>query len=693
MGKLKFEYRKYKKSDLYTRLYYSSDAHSCRSPVVCWIAQILRNIKAEEVQSSFMFDSILQKFFEIPRFYKRLISGILDALFILVSVYGAFFIRGSYQMFFTNQLHVAVAVSTVLSIFIFGRLGLYRAVIRFIDTKVLSTIALGVSASGVLLVIVAYFFEASMPRSVPFIYTFLLLAFVGGSRLTIRGLINAQTGAGKVQVLIYGAGSSGRQLASSLQLGNEYDPVAFVDDNEDLLNTHVSGLKVHSPANLARLLEEYQVKKLLLAIPSATSSAKKRVMSQLQKYPVEVLTIPGSADLVSGRLQVDALRKVAIEDLLGREAVKPIDRLFRRCIENKNVLVTGAGGSIGSELCRQIVQQKPLSLILVEFSEYSLYSIESELCALAGEVGHHVRVVPVMCSVVDEMMMDQIIKKFSINTIYHAAAYKHVPLVEHNVAAGLHNNVWGTMNCALSAIKHKVEHFVLVSTDKAVRPTNIMGSSKRLAELVLQGLSHQEHSTRFSIVRFGNVLGSSGSVVPLFKKQISSGGPLTVTHPDITRYFMTIPEAAQLVIQAGSMGIGGEVYVLDMGEPVQIVELAKKMINLMGLTVKEPNQEHGDIEILFTGLRPGEKLYEELLIGESVEGTEHSRIMKAREVSLSWEQVVDLLGELQRAMKLNDIELLRKLLLEAPLGYKPLSNIVDSLWVQDYDKVNLGSKI
>lgn len=632
-----------------------------------------------------MLQDLIYRFFEIPRVYKRAISVIVDTVFITVALLSAFMIRDKIESWLSLELYYSAGVTVICTIVVWSRLGLYRAVIRFIDTKALSTIFVGSLISGILLVIASYFLKAPMPRSVPFIYASVLLIFVGGSRLVVRGWINAKNGKRKTPVVIYGAGASGRQLGLSLQHGAEYDPVAFIDDNIELQNTLVSSIRVHSSDSLPSIIEKHQAKKLLLALPSAGAKRRKTLLNQLEKLPVEVLTIPGSADLVSGKLQVDTLRKVDIVDLLGRDPVEPINHLFRRCIENKNVMVTGAGGSIGSELCRQIINQQPVSLILFEASELALYSIEKELNELLGKADLSVKVIPILGTVIDRSLIESVIKQFSINTIYHAAAYKHVPIVEHNVVSGLRNNVWGTMTCAEAALACGVENFVLISTDKAVRPTNVMGASKRLTELVLQALAETKEgkpATNFSMVRFGNVLGSSGSVVPLFKKLISEGGPVTITHPDITRFFMTIPEAAQLVIQAGAMGLGGEVYVLDMGKSVKINDLAKKMIHLSGLTVKNESNPGGDIEITYTGLRPGEKLFEELLIGENVEGTEHKRIMKAREISMDWDDLQALLAKLKDAMIEADIAQVRELLLSAPLGFYPSSDIADCLWVQ-----------
>ena len=653
-----------------------------------------------------MVGKLIGFFFDIPRLYKRLVTVLVDIIFIIIAIYSSFVIRvENMEGYWSTDLKSSFFITLILTIFIFIRLGLYRAVIRYIDTKALTSIFLGALASGITLVMSVYFFKADIPRSIPFIYAALLLIFVGGSRLLVRGLIHTQGDKGKIPILIYGAGSAGQQLALSLQHGCEYYPIAFIDDNKEQQRLLVAGLKVFEPIKLGSLIEKHQVQTLLLAMPSITYKERKNLLNRLESFAVEVLTIPGSADLVSGKLQIDTFRKINIADLLGREAVKPIERLFRRCLENKHVMVTGAGGSIGSELCRQIVRQKPLTLVLLDSSEFALYTIENELLELLTILGRSFKIIPILASVQDKAHLSQVIKKLSINTIYHAAAYKHVPIVEYNTVSGIRNNVWGTMHCAEAAIENQVENFVLISTDKAVRPTNIMGATKRLAELVLQALactSHQDstnvptitsHQTNFSMVRFGNVLGSSGSVVPLFKKQIEAGGPITITHPDINRYFMTIPEAAQLVIQAGAMGLGGEVYVLDMGLPVKINDLANKMVHLSGLTIKNEIQPDGDIEICYSGLRPGEKLYEELLIGDNVEGTEHKRIMKAIETSISWKDLNALLSLLDYALKNRDIARAREILIEAPLGFKPSSEIVDFMLDTSNNKAGLSSVV
>ncbi|WP_294085887.1 nucleoside-diphosphate sugar epimerase/dehydratase [Pseudoalteromonas sp.] len=628
--------------------------------------------------------SLIHAFFDIPRIAKRVVTVFFDSTFIIGGLLLALWVRLGSET--TKWLHETVffllLITAILSIIVWAYLGFYRAVIRFMDIKVLSTLVLGSFSSSLFLLFGSFILNANLPRSVPIIYFAIILILAAGSRLVVRGLISARSGEVKAPVLIYGAGSSGRQLSLSLQHGAEYNPIAFIDDNIELHNTSVTGIRVFSPQQIEMLIEKNAVSKVLLAIPSASPMQRKKLLLLLEKTAVEVLTIPGSADLVSGRLQVNLLRRVDIVDLLGRVPVEPINQLISHCIENKVVMVTGAGGSIGSELCRQILKENPRKLILFESCEFNLYAIESELKKLIEKEHAPTLVYSVLGCVQKMELIAKVIGNYKVNTIYHAAAYKHVPLVEQNIINGIQNNVWGTLNCAKAALVQNVDNFVLISTDKAVRPTNIMGATKRLAELVLQSLAENTKKTRFSIVRFGNVLGSSGSVVPLFKKQIANGGPITITHPEITRYFMTIPEAAQLVIQAGSMGQGGEVYVLDMGKPIRIQELAIKMIKLSGLSIKDQENPSGDIEIKYTGLRPGEKLYEELLIGKDVEGTEHKRIMKANEISISVDELQHILDNLEDAIESFDVCRIRKLLINAPLGYEPNSEIVDCMLPQ-----------
>ncbi|OXS14592.1 nucleoside-diphosphate sugar epimerase [Zobellella denitrificans] len=621
--------------------------------------------------------------FQQPRSVKRLISLFLDSLFITLAFWGAYIVRLDSSYLLGSYKHwLMLATMLPVTLFCFIRLGLYRAVLRYLGHHATMAMLSGVAVSAVTMVLAAYYFSAFLPRSVPVIYAAFALLLCGGARTMARALYNQSTKRLKTPVIIYGAGAAGRQLNTSLLYGNEYRAVAFVDDNPKLHKAMLQGLTVYPPSHLAWLVERHNAKKLLLAMPSISRQRRREIVERLEELPLDILTIPGMADLVSGRAKMNELHEVSIEDLLGRDPVAPFPELIAANIRGKVVMVTGAGGSIGSELCRQIVQQQPRTLVLFELSEYALYQIDQELNGLCRKDGHPVRIVPIMASVQRQNRLEAVMRAFGVQTVYHAAACKHVPLVEYNVVEGVRNNVFGTWRAAEAAINCGVETFVLISTDKAVRPTNVMGTTKRLAELVLQGLALRQQQTRFCMVRFGNVLGSSGSVVPLFKKQIRAGGPITLTHQEITRYFMTIPEAAQLVIQAGAMGRGGDVFVLDMGEPVRIIDLARKMVRLMGYEVKDEKHPKGDIEIRVTGLRPGEKLYEELLIGGDEQPTRHPRIRTAREVHLPWPEVARLLDELEQACEHYNQPRIRELLLGAPTAFTPQDGICDLVWTE-----------
>ena len=615
--------------------------------------------------------------FRLPRRQKRLIQLSVDAGLIVSSFMLAMLLRLDSWDFIYNPMNWLV-LSTVIpvSLFIFVRLGFYRAVIRYLSHKALQAITVGVATSSLSLGVLNYLFGLPVPRSVPFIYAILAVLLVGGVRFVMREIYMGRQMRHKTRVLVYGAGAAGRQLAASLDQGREHQPIAFVDDSPQLKNVSIQGLNVHPPGMLPTLIQTYGIEKILLAIPSANRMRRREILAHLESLEVPVQTMPGLADVLSGKSKVSEICDVSVEDLLGRDPTPPDASLMGARISGKVVMVTGAGGSIGSELCRQILRQNPRQLLLFELSEYGLYSIEQELKQIAEREGLRVSVKALLGSVQHGRRLQALMTKFGVQTIYHAAAYKHVPMVEDNVIEGVRNNVFGTVRAAQAAVAAGVETFVLISTDKAVRPTNVMGATKRMAELVCQALADAQNGTRFSMVRFGNVLGSSGSVVPLFRRQIQAGGPVTVTHPSITRYFMTIPEAAQLVIQAGSMARGGDVFVLDMGEPVKIAELAKHMIRLSGLepiSASTPSESanHGDIEIIYTGLRPGEKLYEELLVGEKVEQTRHERIMTAHEIYWPWEPIERLLNELLEACRAYEPDRVRRLLVEAPLAYSP----------------------
>ncbi len=653
---------------------------------------------------------------------KRAIQVGADVVLLSVSLWLALFLRlGDEGWLWPDAAQsVLFLMAPALAIPVYLRMGMYRAVMRHFGNVALYCIAKAVTLgflafAFVLLVARDLGWNVLFPRSAYFSFWALSLFLIGGLRLMAREYFlgnwltaglpvlhqRKDTEVGGKPVAIYGAGAAGLQLLASLNVGRLYKTVAFVDDDPDLVERTIAGLKVYSGSQVNRMIVDTGVAEIFLAVPSATRARRQEILAQLQGHGVHVRTIPGIMDLASGKVKVDDLQEVDVADLLGRDPVPPDRSLFERCIRGQAVMVTGAGGSIGSELCRQIVQSEPTTLVLYEHSEFALYAIHSELEGWIRNRQSSITLVPILGSIRNFGRLQDVINAWDINTIYHAAAYKHVPMVEHNIAEGIMNNVFGTLNAAQAAIKCRVENFVLISTDKAVRPTNVMGSTKRLAEMVLQALSHEQaprlwgedpavsqvNRTRFTMVRFGNVLGSSGSVIPRFREQIRRGGPVTVTHPKITRYFMTIPEAAQLVIQAGAMGQGGDVFVLDMGEPVTILELARKMIMLSGLTVCDEGNPNGDIAITFSGLRPGEKLYEELLIGDNPESTSHPKIHRANEVFLDWNALLPILDTLRQAVRDDDYELVRETLLSTVQGYSPTGGIVDLLYQQHEEEV------
>ncbi len=645
----------------------------------------------------------------LPRRYKRLFQVLADVVLVWLSLWLAFVVRlGSFDEVDPLGGHAWLfALAPVLAIPLFVRIGMYRAVMRYLGNDALITIAKAVTFSSLLLALAIYWYRdapALVPRSLVFNYWWISLMLLGGLRLLLRqyvlgdwyrGMLAAPFGRddGLPRVAIYGAGAAGNQLAVALRMGRAMRPIAFIDDDVDLANRVIAGLKVYKPRQIGRMIADTGATEILLAIPSASRVRRREILSDLEQHPLHVRSVPGFMDLASGRVKVEDLQEVDVADLLGRDSVEPDENLLARCIRGKVVLVTGAGGSIGSELSRQILQLSPAVLILLDHSEYNLYVIHSELERQASEQSLQLDLIPILGSVRNPYRLLDVMRTWNVDSVYHAAAYKHVPMVEHNIAEGVLNNTVGTVNCAQAAIQAGVSNFVLISTDKAVRPTNIMGSTKRLAEMALQALSlegapvlygqpaglNHVNRTRFTMVRFGNVLGSSGSVIPLFREQIRRGGPVTVTHPHITRYFMTIPEAAQLVLQAGSMGMGGDVFVLDMGAPVRIVELAEKMIHLCGLSVRSERNPEGDIAIEFTGLRPGEKLYEELLIGDNVTPTQHPMIMSASEACLPWAEFCDVLDRLLQGLDRGDFEQVRLVMRATVDGYSPREEIVD--WI------------
>ncbi|WP_165674932.1 polysaccharide biosynthesis protein [Metapseudomonas otitidis] len=648
----------------------------------------------------------------LSRRRKRLLQVAVDVALLWVALWLSFAIRLGVDDTvnpFGSHLWLFIA-APLIAIPIFTRMGLYRAVMRYFGNDALITILKAVTLSSAGWALFAYWVrepDVLVPRSLVFIYWWMSLMLVGSLRLLLRQFFMGDWYAVKAQmrqggqlpkVAIYGAGAAGNQLLAALRMGRSIRPVAFIDDDESISGRVIAGLKVYKPRDIEQMINEAEVEEVLLALPSVSRSRRREILHSLESYPLHVRSIPGFMDLASGRVKVNDLQDVDIVDLLGRDAVPPRQELFERCIRGQVVMVTGAGGSIGSELCRQILMSGATTLILFEHSEFNLYSIQSEL---EGSIRRHslsVRLVGILGSIRNSSRLLDVMCTWKVKTVYHAAAYKHVPIVEHNVAEGVLNNVLGSLNTAQAAIQSGVEHFVLISTDKAVRPTNVMGSTKRLSEMVLQALSCEpapvllnqgarsnQNKTRFTMVRFGNVLGSSGSVIPLFREQIKRGGPVTVTHPNITRYFMTIPEAAQLVIQAGSMGRGGDVFVLDMGQPVKIAELAEKMIRLSGLSVRNEDDPSGDIAIEFTGLRPGEKLYEELLIGENVSTTDHPMIMRANEEHLPWGELKTVIERLLDAVERDDYRMVRQILRETVNGYSPQEEIVD--WIHQQREV------
>ena len=660
--------------------------------------------------------SLRERLLALPREQKRVLQMAVDVLLIWLALWLAFFVRlddvSKIEPFSGHAWLFMLAPAIGLPIF--ARMGLYRAVMRYIGNQALTAIGRAVTATAALVAMAIYLYghpPAVIPRSMVVIFWLFCLFLVGGLRVGMRKYFSEDRFSlrtlplltnkrrftdARPLVAIYGAGAAGNQLLSALRMGREMVPVAFIDDDPALAGRIMAGLPIYASDKIGELIEDSDVEEVLLAVPSASRARRNEIIEMLATHPVQVRTIPGFMDLASGRVEVQDLRHVDIDDLLGRDAVKPNMALFERCIRDQVVMVTGAGGSIGSELCRQIVRSAPKMLLLFEHSEFGLYSIHQELASYVCDENLPLSIIPIMGSVRNQSRLLDVMTQWKVDTVYHAAAYKHVPMVERNIAEGVVNNVFGTLYCAQAALRAGVSHFVLISTDKAVRPTNVMGSTKRLAELVLQALAEERapvlygvepattapNRTRFTMVRFGNVLGSSGSVIPLFREQIRNGGPVSVTHRDITRYFMTIPEAAQLVIQAGSMGEGGDVFVLDMGQPVKIAQLAEKMIQLSGLSVRNDKNQDGDIAIEYTGLRPGEKLYEELLIGDNVTKTEHPMIMRANEQRLDWEELKIALALLAEAIKADDYEQVRVLFYQLVDGYTPDEEIVDWIYLQ-----------
>lgn len=623
-------------------------------------------------------------FLGLPRIQKQLLAATVDVFCLPFIFYFSLVLRfeGIGRSLPAAYFWVALGAG-VVSVPVYVKFGLYRAVVRYIDQRIITTVLFGVTASTILLAVISVLMFPDTLSTKPFvIYWIAAILYVVASRFVARGFLNQRGALNKMPVAIYGAGQAGSLLANAIKPGNEYVPVIFIDDDPQRVNTTIGGIKVHPSCDLERLAKSHNIGTVLLAMPQLTRKEQRAILDRLALLSLRIKVTPPISTLVKGKARVEDVRQIEIEDLLSRDVVAPNTRLLSICVAGKSVMVTGAGGSIGSELCRQIIALEPTKLILLDISEFALYTIEQELRELSANSDLNIELVAFVGSVLDTEKCTRILTGFGVDTVYHAAAYKHVPLVEHNPIEGIRNNAYGTLSMAQAAIAARVQCFVLISTDKAVRPTNVMGATKRLAELILQAFARQGTTTRFSMVRFGNVLGSSGSVVPLFRRQIAGGGPITLTHPDITRYFMTIPEAAQLVIQAGAMGLGGDVFVLDMGDPVRIADLAVRMVHLSGQEVKTSVTPTGTIEIKYVGLRPGEKLYEELLIGNNVSATAHPLIQRAKEAEFEWPVLRQMLQQLDEACARFDHNAVRLHLQKIVREYAPSSDIADNVWQQ-----------
>lgn len=611
----------------------------------------------------------------LDRFYKQIITLSFDVVILIFSLWLAFFLQSDdfiSKHIITNWWLIIVV--PIIAIPLFIKTGLYRSVLQYAGVKVITTSFQSITITCIVVTFIhyygrGYFLEINhtLPRSIIIMFWFVSNTFIITSRFLLKGMIYSwDTSVNKrKQTLIYGAGNAGIQLVESLTKSMDYAPVAFIDDNKKKQGTIINYIQIFPFENLEKVIKKFDVKLILLAIPSASASKRVEILKKLSKFPLEVKVLPSVDNIVNGEVTIDSIKHVQVEDILGRDAVVPKESLLKKNIKGKNILITGAGGSIGSELCRQILNLEPKKIVLFENSEFNLYSIHQEL----SQNRKRSEIIPKLATVTNSHQINKVISENQINTIFHAAAYKHVPMVEMNISEGVYNNVVGTYNVAKSAIENKVENMLLISTDKAVRPTNVMGASKRFSELILQAFSDENSSTCFSMVRFGNVLDSTGSVVPLFREQIKKGGPVTVTHRNITRYFMSIPEAVQLVLQAGAMAKGGDVFVLDMGDPIKILDLAYRMIHLSGLKPIDTENPSGDIKIKFTGLRPGEKLYEELLIGDDVIQSEHPRIMQAREEKLTLDIIEKNVLEISNFRENQDDLAIKHILLKNVNGY------------------------
>jgi len=636
---------------------------------------------------------IRKSLLSVSRRSKRLIIASTDFFLFLTASFVSLSLNQQSLLVFSNSEFLRIIWIPLLGVFIFTILGVYKSIVRFIEFTTISRIVVSITLVFVIDLFLSPYLEEAIRQLFPFILKekviltreswvigFLLsLVFIAGSRLIATSFLSEKSA--ERRVVIYGAGSAGIQLVNGLRFSKEMKAVAFVDSNKDLHNTFISGIEVVSPKNLKKLIKRNKIDEVLIAMPSVAKSTLRNLLNEIEKFSIKVRILPGVEELAQGKVSVSELKEVDINDLLGREEVNADQELIKKNIREKVVMVTGAGGSIGSEISRQVLQNKPKLLIIFDLNEYSLYTIRQEL----EDKKTRVKIKSILGDVRDQNRVKEVCETFGVETIYHSAAYKHVPLVEENPFEAVSNNIFGTLNCVLAANKSKVQTFVLISTDKAVRPTNIMGATKRFAELILQSLSAKNSAIedmKISMVRFGNVLGSSGSAIPLFQKQIREGGPLTVTDPKVIRYFMSISEAAELVIQAGAMGTGGDVFVLDMGEPVLILDLAEKLIRFSGMEIKSEQNPKGDIEIIFTGLRSGEKLFEELLIGDNVDTTEHGQIYRADEDFINWDKLDEYLNMLREAESSSDHEELRSIFKQTVSGYKPEKEIVDVIYLQ-----------
>lgn len=635
---------------------------------------------------------LLNRFLNAPRPVKRLISVIYDVAAISIAFFSAYVLRLSEFEFHVGPAELAcLAVTICISIAVFIRMGLYRAILRYIPPQATFTILIGITASSFAMIASGFYLHAFLPRSVPIIYALIALVLIGLPRLVFRNLLHFFTPKGDTNIIIYGAGEAGHYLVSQLQKSGQFRTVAFIDNNPKLRSSQLRGVRVYGPQDITNLVKKYKVSKVLLALDKSTPLVRKNIVRQFEGLGVRIQSIPPLEEMINGKALFSEFRSIQIEDLLGREPVEPIQSLLDTNIKSKVVMVTGAGGSIGSEICRQIISLAPKGLVLFERNEFNLYKIFEELNAECQ--ARNIALYPILGSINNSTLLETTMKSFQVDTVYHAAAYKHVPLVEFNIVEATQNNLFGTLKTVKAAINARVSHFVLISSDKAVRPTNVMGATKRLAELVLQAYAQENTDTIFSMVRFGNVLDSSGSVVPKFKQQIQKGGPITVTHPDITRYFMTMQEAAQLVIQAGAMAKGGDVFVLEMGEPVKILKLAQEMAYLSGYSIKSEDNPTGDIEIKITGLRPGEKLFEELLVGSNCEGTQHPRIMRATESSLTLSNLTNYLNQLEDLLSANNQASVVKFLKGSVTGFASNYEISDLIYKASHGNVvSLKSK-